>query len=128
MKSKPLVALVHLEALRRFKADVFQVLAHPTRIHIIETLRQGELSVGAILDEVKVEQANISQHLALLRAKRLVNSRKAKNQVLYSLKNPLLTEVLDTMRRYFLIHLQEDSGMLLTMEQESRPRAMATKA
>ncbi len=128
MKSKPLVAPVHLEALRRFKADVFQVLAHPTRIHIIETLRQGELSVGAILDEVKVEQANISQHLALLRAKRLVNSRKAKNQVLYSLKNPLLTEVLDTMRRYFLIHLQEDSGMLHTMEQESRPRAVATKA
>jgi DNA-binding transcriptional ArsR family regulator len=128
VKSKPLVAPVHLEALRRFKADVFQVLAHPTRIHIIETLRQGELSVGAILDEVKVEQANISQHLALLRAKRLVNSRKAKNQVLYSLKNPLLTEVLDTMRRYFLIHLQEDSGMLHTMEQESRPRAMATKA
>jgi DNA-binding transcriptional ArsR family regulator len=127
VKSKPLVAPVHLEALRRFKADVFQVLAHPTRIHIIETLRQGELSVGAILDEVKVEQANISQHLALLRAKRLVNSRKAKNQVLYSLKNPLLTEVLDTMRRYFLIHLQEDSGMLLTMEQESRPRTVAAK-
>ena len=105
----------------------FRSLAHPTRIHIIETLRQGELSVGAILDEVKVEQANISQHLALLRAKRLVNSRKAKNQVLYSLKNPLLTEVLDTMRRYFLIHLQEDSGMLLTMEQESRPRTVAAK-
>lgn len=118
MKRKPVVAPAHLDALRRFKADIFQVLAHPTRIHIIETLRHGELSVGAILAEVKVEQANISQHLALLRAKRLVNSRKEKNQVLYSLRNPLLTEVLDAMRQYFLIHLEEDLGLLQTIERE----------
>jgi DNA-binding transcriptional ArsR family regulator len=127
VKRKPLIAPAHLDSLRRFKADIFQVLAHPTRIHIIETLRQRELSVGAILEEVKVEQANISQHLALLRSKRLVHSRKAKNQVLYSLRNPLLTEVLDIMRQYFLIHLEEDLGMLQTMEQETRPRAAVAR-
>ena len=127
MKQKPIVPPAHLQALRRFKADIFQVLAHPTRIHIIETLRERELSVGAILEEVKVEQANISQHLALLRSKRLVHSRKAKNQVLYSLRNPLLTQVLDIMRQYFLIHLGEDLGMLQTMEQEPRPRSAAVR-
>ena len=106
------------ESLRRFKADIFQVLAHPTRIHIIETLRERELSVGAVLAHVKVEPANISQHLAILRSKRLVNTRKAKNQVLYSLRNPFLTQVLDIMRRYFLAHLEEDVGMLQTIERE----------
>jgi ArsR family transcriptional regulator len=107
-----------LHALREFKADVFQVLAHPTRIHIIETLREGELSVGALLEHVAVEPANLSQHLAILRSKRLVKNRKAKNHVLYSLRSPLLTEVLDVMRQYFLVHLEEDVGMLQGMEHE----------
>ena len=107
-----------LESMRRFKAGVFQALAHPTRIQIIETLREGQLSVSEILQHVKVEPANISQHLALLRSKRLVNHRKAGNQVLYSLRDPLLSEVLNIMRQYFLAHLEEDLGMLQTMEQE----------
>src|SRR5215472_9816096 len=102
MNRTTVVEARHLDALRRFKADIFQVLAHPTRIHIIETLRDGELSVGAILEQVKVEPPNASQHLALLRSKRLVNYRKEKNQVFYSLRNPLLIKVLDVMRRYFL--------------------------
>ena len=118
MNRKSVVETGQFEALRKFKADIFQVLAHPTRIHIIETLRDGELSVSAILEHVKVEPANISQHLALLRSKRLVNTRKSKNQVLYSLRNPLLIEVLNIMRRYFLAHLEEDLGMLQDMEQE----------
>jgi len=118
MNRKPVVEVYRLDALRKFKADIFQVLAHPTRIHIIETLRDSEMAVGAILERVKVEPANISQHLALLRSKRLVNTRKAKNQVFYSLRNPFLTEVLDIMRRYFLAHLEEDVGMLQSMERD----------
>jgi len=118
MIRKPVVAPSRLNALRRFKADIFQVLAHPTRIQIIETLREEELSVSAILEHVKVEPANLSQHLALLRAKRLVNNRKEGNQVLYSLRNSFLTEVLDTMRRYFLAQMEEDVGILQSMEKE----------
>ena len=112
------MAPTQLESLRRFKADIFQALGHPTRIHIVETLAEGELSVGKIIEEVKGEPANISQHLAILRSKRIVNNRKEGNQVFYSLRNPLLSEVLDIMRRYFLAHLEEDAGMLQTMEQE----------
>ena len=106
------------EQLRRFKADVFQALAHPTRIRIIECLRDGDLSVGAILDRIGVEPANGSQHLALLRAKQLVSTRKEGNQVFYSLRDPLVLEVLDTMKRYFLAHLSESIAMLKDMEAE----------
>ena len=120
MNRKPVIEASRLQALRKFKAEMFQVLGHPTRIHIIETLREGELSVGSILERVQVEPANISQHLAILRSKRLVNTRKAKNQVLYSLRNPFLTQVLDIMRRYFVAHLAEDVGMLKSMERERR--------
>lgn len=106
----------HFEALRKFKAEIFKVLAHPTRIHIIETLRDGELSVGAILEHVKVEPTNLSQHLSVLRLKHLVMTRKNGNQVLYSLRDPLLSEALDAMRKYFLRHFEDSIEILQQME------------
>ena len=100
------------DTLRRFKAEVFQALGHPTRIHIVECLRDGPLSVSALLERIALEPANVSQHLAVLRSKRLVVNRKQGNQVFYSLRDPLLIKVLDTMRKYFLVHLEEALVML----------------
>src|SRR5258708_36987106 len=88
------------DALRQFKADFFQALAHPTRIAIVEQLREGELSAGALLERLGLEQANASHHLAVLRAKNILLSRKAGNQVFYSVRNTLIIERLDVMRRY----------------------------
>jgi ArsR family transcriptional regulator len=105
------------EALRRFKAEVFRVLAHPTRIHIVECLRDAELSVSGILEHVAVEPANLSQHLAVLRSKGLVTTRKEGNQVFYSLRDPLLIQVLDTMRRYFQAHLEEALTILAELDE-----------
>jgi DNA-binding transcriptional ArsR family regulator len=104
------------DALRRFKADMFQALGHPTRIAIIELLGEGELSAGALIEKLGIEQANASQHLAVLRAKQIVTNRKAGNQVFYSIRDPLITEVLALMRRYFQAHLKESLGMLDEME------------
>lgn len=107
----------HFDALRKFKAGIFKVLAHPTRIHIVETLQSGEHSVGAILERVEVEPANLSQHLSVLRHSHLVVTRKEGNQVLYSLRDPLLITVLEAMRQYFQKHLEDSIQMLQQMEQ-----------
>jgi DNA-binding transcriptional ArsR family regulator len=104
------------DSLRRFKADIFQALAHPTRIAILELLREGEMSAGTLIERLGMEQANVSQHLAVLRAKQLVSNRKARNQVFYSVRDPILIEVLDLMRTYFLTHLKESLEMLGEME------------
>jgi ArsR family transcriptional regulator len=100
------------DALRRFKADIFQALAHPTRIAILEVLSKGEVAAGSLHKELGVEQANVSQHLAILRAKHLVAHRKAGNQVFYSVRDPIIANVLDLMRTYFHAHLSESLGML----------------
>jgi DNA-binding transcriptional ArsR family regulator len=102
----------HFAALRKFKAGIFKVLAHPTRIHIIEILGADEHSVGSILEEVELEPANLSQHLSILRQSHLVVTRKNGNQVLYSLSDPLLAEVLHAMRKYFQNHFEDSIGML----------------
>jgi len=104
------------ESLRRFKADIFQALAHPTRIAIIEQLEHGERSAGDLMEKLGVEQANLSQHLAVLRAKQLVVNRKAGNQVFYSVRDPIILKVLALMRRYFYTHLQEAMDLLGEMD------------
>jgi len=100
------------EPLRRFKADIFQALAHPTRIAIVEALRHGELPAGKLIDQLGLEQANASQHFAILRAKMILVNRKAGNHVFYALRDPVLIEVLDILRRYFYSQLTDTVSML----------------
>jgi len=107
------------DSLRRFKADIFQALAHPTRIAIIELLQNGELSAGELMEKLGMEQANVSQHLAVLRAKMIVANRKSGNQVFYSVRDSTIIEVLTLMRRYFQRHLKETQGLLKEMNQSS---------
>ena len=110
------------EALRQFKADIFQALAHPTRIAIVDALRTGETSASQLLEAVRVEQANLSQHLAVLKNKQVVVSRKAGNQMFYSLRDPVLLQILDLLRQYFHSHLHDTLAILGDMEPPSNPR------
>jgi ArsR family transcriptional regulator len=108
------------DALRQFQADFFQALAHPTRIAIVEQLRNGELSAGALIERLGVEQANVSQHLGVLRAKNILVNRKAGNQVFYSVRDPLIIEVLDLMRRYFHAHMSEVLATLKAIDKAEK--------
>jgi ArsR family transcriptional regulator len=108
------------DSLRRFKADIFQALAHPTRFAILELLSPGELSAGALIERLGMGQANVSQHLAVLRAKQLVTNRKVGNQVFYSVRDPIIIKVLNLMRTYFHAHLKEALEMLDEIEKPQR--------
>lgn len=106
------------DALRRFKADIFQALAHPTRIALVEALREGEMPAGQLIEKLQLEQANASQHLAVLRSKMVVVASKRGNQVFYSLRDPVLVEVLDILRRYFYSQLTGTVSMIEEIAQE----------
>ena len=110
------------DSLRRFKAGVFQALAHPTRIALVELLRdEGEVPVSRLYERLDLEQANVSQHLAVLRSRQIVVGRKDGNQVFYSLRDPILGKVLDLMREYFQAHLSEALELLEDMHTEDKP-------
>lgn len=108
------------DALRQFKSEFFQALAHPTRIAIVEQLRDGELSAGALIERLGIEQANASQHLAVLRTKNIVVGRKSGNQVFYSVRHPLIIEVLDVMRRYFHAHMADAVASLKALDKAEK--------
>ena len=108
------------DSLRLFKANIFQALGHPTRIAIVEVLRDGELPAGAIIERLGLEQANASQHLSVLRVKQILKSRKEGNQVFYSVRDPVLLQVLDIMRRYFQSHVEETMSMLREIDRSDK--------
>jgi DNA-binding transcriptional ArsR family regulator len=98
-------------------------LAHPTRIAIVEALRDGELTAGRLVEQLGVEQANLSQHLAVLRGKHVVVNRKAGNQVYYSVRDPVLIKVLELLRKYFYAQLNDTLAVLGEMNHEGRRRS-----
>jgi DNA-binding transcriptional ArsR family regulator len=108
------------QELRRFKAEIFQALAHPTRIAIVELLRNGEMSAGQLIEQLGLEQANASQHFGVLRSKQIVVNRKEGNQVFYSLRDPVLIEVLDVLKRYFYSQLSQTMSMLKEMRTDKQ--------
>jgi DNA-binding transcriptional ArsR family regulator len=106
--------------LRQFKASIFQGLAHPTRIAIVEALGVRELAAGKLIEQLQLEQANASQHLAVLRARQVVVSRKEGNQVYYSLRDPVLKQVLDLLREYFYSHLAGSATLFKEIKKDAR--------
>ena len=107
------------DALRTYKANIFRALSHPTRIAILEVLRDRELSARTIKEKLGLEQANLSQHLAILRSYQIVVNRKDGNQVFYSIRNRVLLQVLDIMRQYIQGSLADAVQMLGEFEFEA---------
>lgn len=74
--------------LLQLKADTLKALAHPTRLAVVELLAQGERCVCELVAAIDVEQANLSQHLSLLRRLGIVDSTKDGVRVMYRLCCP----------------------------------------
>lgn len=79
-------------------ASVCKGLADPKRLLIINALRDDEMAVGEICGALELPQANVSQHLAVLRDKGLVRTRRDGQYVYYSLSSPKITEAMDLLR------------------------------
>jgi DNA-binding transcriptional ArsR family regulator len=109
-------------ALQAFKAEFFKALAHPVRIRILEVLIKGERSVQELQEALQLEQPIVSQHLAMLRAKNIVKARKEGTTVWYTVRVPLMGELLAIARRVFDSQLIDSQTMLKELRREGRRR------
>ena len=66
--------------------SLFQALADPARLRIVETIRQGECTVGDIVDRLDIRQSGVSRHLRILAEAGLVQKRPDGQKRLYSLR------------------------------------------
>jgi DNA-binding transcriptional ArsR family regulator len=110
--------------LRAFKAQFFRALAHPVRIRILEILVRGGRTVQELQEALGLEQPIVSQQLVVLRNQSIVKTQKEGVFVRYTVRDPLIAELLDVARRIFNNHLVTTRGMLRELRRE-RPSGTA---
>jgi DNA-binding transcriptional ArsR family regulator len=98
--------------LSNFTSEFFKTLAHPLRIKILEALRHGEVGVNDLSARLVVEQATLSQQLAILRKSNIVVGRKEGQNVYYSARDPEIFRLLDVARQVFNNHLIDVRDLL----------------
>ena len=108
------------EELQMFKAQFFRALAHPLRIRILEILARGGHTVQELQNALSVEQPIVSQQLAVLRSHGIVAAQKEGLSVRYSLRDPLVADLLLVARRIFNHHLVSTRGLLRELRRERR--------
>ncbi|MDP2143772.1 MAG: metalloregulator ArsR/SmtB family transcription factor [Gallionella sp.] len=82
-------------------AEAMKAIAHPLRLKILCVLGDQEVSVQDIVDEVGTSQSNISQHLAILREKNVLATRKDANRVFYRISDLRTIKLVGMMREVF---------------------------
>jgi DNA-binding transcriptional ArsR family regulator len=105
-----------------FKAEFFKALAHPLRIAIIDSLRDGEFGVNELCRRLDVEQSTLSQQLAVLRGRNIVVGRKEGLNVYYSVRDAAVFKLLDVAKQIFNNQLIDVKDMLKEMAQSGTRR------
>lgn len=101
-----------MEKLYELHAEVCKVFSNSTRLEILNLLREKELSVTELIEKTRLSQANISQHLSIMKSKGIVTSdRKGKN-IYYKLTNPEIIKAFDIIRDVLAEKLRENGKIV----------------
>ncbi len=107
-------------AIHQFKSDFFKALAHPMRIQILEVLCEGPRSVNELQTLLGSEGSAVSQQLAVLRNKNVVVGVKDGTTVTYSLRDPLICNLLAVAKQIFDNHLVDTINLLEEFRDEDK--------
>lgn len=105
-------------------AELCQTLASPVRLEILNLLRDGERRVNELAEQTELNQANVSQHLAVLRNKGIVATRREGTNVYYRVANPKMIRACDLIRE--VLAEQADEHVELARAARSVARRKAT--
>jgi len=99
--------------LYKLHAEICKTLSNPTRLEILNLLRDKELSVSNLINKTKLSQANISQHLSIMKAKGIVDSRREGNQIYYKIVNKKIVKAFDIMREVLSEKLKRENKIIV---------------
>jgi DNA-binding transcriptional ArsR family regulator len=87
------------------QAEISKTLSHPLRLALLHVLKDGEKTVNELVDILGASQSNISQHLALMRQRQIVKTRKEGSAVYYRVSSPKISQACDIMREVLMEQL-----------------------
>jgi len=89
------------------QSDICKTLASPKRIEILNALKNGEKTVSELVEILGVPKANVSQHLAVMRYKGILKSRRKGINIYYSVANPKVIDACSLMKEVLMEHIKE---------------------
>ncbi len=99
------------ERVIEMKAEILKALAQPTRLKILEYLRNGEKCICEIVPALNGEQSNIPRHISLMQKSRLVVTRKDGVKVMVKVRDSKIFDILDTASAILKNQISEQSRL-----------------
>lgn len=93
-------------------AEICKVFSHAKRLQIVNTLRQGEMTVSELVEKTGISMANLSQHLAMMKSRRILSARREGNSIYYRISNPKMLNAFDTLREVLFEQIEADGSLL----------------
>jgi len=106
--------------LYRCHADMCKVFSHPTRLEILNALREEEMSVSELVGQLRCAIGNLSQHLNMMKQRRVLVSRKEGNNVYYRLANPKMLKAFDFIREILFEQMGREGELVRQWERKRR--------
>ena len=100
------------QSLYEMQAEVCKILASPKRIEIINALKDTEKTVSELVDILEIPKANVSQHLAIMRLKGILKSRRNGVNIFYSIASPKVIQACSLMKEVLMELLVERRKMV----------------
>jgi len=95
-----------MKELYKLHAEMCKVFSNPIRLEILNLLRGREMSVTELMNETKLSQANISQHLSIMKSKGIVISERNGKNIYYKLQNSKIIKAFDIIREVLIEKLK----------------------
>lgn len=93
-------------------ASMCKVFTNPKRLEIINTLREGEMSVSELSKTLGIPIGNLSQHLTMMKERGILSTRKKGNVVDYRLANPKMLKALDILRKILFERISQEGTLI----------------
>ena len=100
-----------MKELYEIHAEMCKVFSNPTRLEILNLLRNKEMSVTELIEKTKLSQANISQHLSIMKSKGIVASNRKGKKIYFKLTNPKIIKAFDIIREVLKERLQNSKNI-----------------
>lgn len=98
--------------LYKLKAELCKTFSDPTRLIIIDELRNGEKAVGELVQTIGISQALVSRHLAILRERGVVQTRREGTSVYYRLSNTKICQACDMVHEILIDQITKNKKIM----------------
>ena len=102
-----------MKEIYKIHAEMCKIFSNPTRLEILNLLRDKEMSVTELIKMSKLSQVNVSQHLSIMKSKGIVVSQREGKMIYYKLSNPKIIKAFDIIREVLTERLEKNREILL---------------